>query len=708
MADWVGRYRLLKKLAVGGMAEVYIAKQKGVEGFEKLVVIKMLLPKFTSDRQFVTMFLDEARLAARLSHPNVVHIYDLGLADGKYYIAMEYIHGENLSSIRKTCRKNKETAPLEITLKIFSQACEGLHHAHTKTDIQGNPLNIVHCDISPQNILVSYEGVAKVVDFGVAKAANLVTGGEEGQIRGKLAYLSPEQCKAQALDGRSDIFSMGIVLWELITGRQLFGRLTPRETLKRIAVSEIPSPRKLNPQLPVEVEAITLKALAKDPNQRFQTAYEMHTALDECMKNHEMNADTLQVGSFLRVMFSHKMEGLQRIMEAEKTGVGLEAILFDDILTGPSGASMPGGVAVTPSDGISFPRSGEVSPVPTRPKRGKLIAVLVALVVALGALAYVLLAPKIDELTRGHTPVEPPVTPPTAKGAKGIAKVTSEPAGATVSIDGKERCKTPCEVPELELGIEHDIEISTSGYYSWNSQFSLESSRRPRELHAVLEKFSASGKRYGKIHIVTDPPGATVELDGKRVRGKTPLTIPRVTASRRHKLRAQLAGRKNWVTTFVLQPNQSITLEGKLDPKRAAPGKMALLTIRSTPKADVFVDHVKLGTTPLVDRKISPGSHLVQVFSQDIQKTKSMKITARPGESINKSFVFEGTLVARGDQWTDVYLGGKKLGTVPVKRNLKPGTYNLTFKNSTLGVSETRKVVIKAGKTSTVTVKFVE
>jgi serine/threonine-protein kinase len=241
----LGRYQLLKRIAVGGMAEIYVAKQTGVEGFEKLVVIKKILPQFARDPYFIKMFLNEARLAARLTHPNIAHIYDLGYAAGVYFIAMEYIHGENLSGITFACRKQKHTIPLEHALKMVSQICEGLQYAHAKTNVQGKPLGIVHRDISPQNILISYEGMVKLVDFGVAKATTLYDEDTHaGQIKGKLAYMSPEQVRGEKMDSRADLFSLGIVLWELATGKRLFGRFEPAVILQKIDEGEIPPPTK--------------------------------------------------------------------------------------------------------------------------------------------------------------------------------------------------------------------------------------------------------------------------------------------------------------------------------------------------------------------------------------------------------------------------------------------------------------------------------
>ena len=331
MTQQFGRFQLLKKIATGGMAEIHIVKQRGMGGFEKLVVIKKLLEKLTANRQFVQMFLNEAKIAARLSHPNVVQIYDLGFADGNFFIAMEYIQGENLRAMFKVCRREKTAVPLEHILKIASQICEGLHHAHTKTDVFGNPLNIVHCDVSPQNIIVSYEGVVKIVDFGIAKAATLYEDTMPGHVKGKLAYMSPEQCKGEPVDARSDIFSLGIVLWELVTGRRLYSLATPAEIVGAITTRASPPPRQLNPGLPGDIDAIINRCLQKNPEDRFSSALEINRRLEDFIQSQGITSSAFDIGSFMQQLFQDKLGVLRRIEEAQVLGESMESILFDDI-----------------------------------------------------------------------------------------------------------------------------------------------------------------------------------------------------------------------------------------------------------------------------------------------------------------------------------------------------------------------------------------
>src|SRR5688572_5783532 len=205
-----GKYTLLERIAVGGMAEIFLARQAGLEGFEKTIVIKRIRPHLSNQTSFVKMFLNEAKLAAQLSHPNIVQIYDLGKIGESYFIAMEYIFGRDMRRIIPKADGMGIPFPMVYALKIASSACEGLYHAHQKHDLYGNPLNIVHRDVTPENIMVSFDGTVKVLDFGIAKAANSVESGP-GEIKGKLSYMSPEQCQGLVLDQRSDLFSLGTV-----------------------------------------------------------------------------------------------------------------------------------------------------------------------------------------------------------------------------------------------------------------------------------------------------------------------------------------------------------------------------------------------------------------------------------------------------------------------------------------------------------------
>ena len=304
--ETVGQYLLQRKLAVGGMAEIWLATTQGPAGFRKDVVIKRILPEHASDETFVEMFLDEARLAASLNHPNIVTIFNLGRDRDSYFIAMEYIEGYDLSRVIARAKTRGIAIPAPIAARMVADACGGLDYAHNFADSEGNRVGLVHRDISPHNLLISRSGVVKLVDFGVAKAASSVHKTQTGLVKGKLAYLSPEQIHAKPLDGRSDLFAMGIVLYELLTGERPFGGES-----ELLAVSAI-----LNePHAPVAsrraglqegLEQIVTRALAKRPQDRYQSAAEMERDLEQWMRQHQATVSQRDLSDFLASLFSER------------------------------------------------------------------------------------------------------------------------------------------------------------------------------------------------------------------------------------------------------------------------------------------------------------------------------------------------------------------------------------------------------------------
>lgn len=274
-----GKYELVSRLAMGGMAELFLAREKGMAGLERLVVIKRILPHLSHQKSFVEMFLREARIAARLNHPNIVNIFELNTLDGSYYIAMEYIHGTTVREIQVLAGEAGLRFPLDVMVSIVDQAARGLHAAHELRDLDGTMLGVVHRDVSPHNLMCTPQGNVKLLDFGVAKATAGVEMTYSGNLKGKFAYMSPEQCHRSQLDRRSDIFSLGIIAWELSTGHRLFKRHTELEMLKAITNGEIPRPSELCPEMPLELEDVIMRALSLDRDRRYSTAEAMREDL---------------------------------------------------------------------------------------------------------------------------------------------------------------------------------------------------------------------------------------------------------------------------------------------------------------------------------------------------------------------------------------------------------------------------------------------
>ena len=303
-----GKYYLLERINVGGMAEVYKAKAFGVEGFERLLAVKKILSSIAEDESFINMFIDEAKIAGQLNHPNIAQIFDLGNFEGSYFIALEYIGGKDLKTIFERGRRLGEKVSIPRICYIIMKVCEGLAHAHHKKDAQGRDLSIVHRDVSPQNVLLSYEGEVKIIDFGIAKAQGKTSQTQVGILKGKFSYMSPEQVRGLHVDNRSDIFSLGIVLYELLTLERLFLGESDFDTLEKIRKVEMSPPSLYNPHIPKELEDIVLKALAKSPEERFQTASEFAEALEQFMRNQGHYFTNKDLAGYMKESFSADIE----------------------------------------------------------------------------------------------------------------------------------------------------------------------------------------------------------------------------------------------------------------------------------------------------------------------------------------------------------------------------------------------------------------
>jgi TonB family protein len=298
--DRFGQYEILERIAAGGMAELYKAKRTGVEGFQKIVAIKKILPHMADDEAFVTMFADEAKLAAQLNHPNIIHIYDLGkIQAGGYFIAMEYVDGRDLRAIETSAREIGAPFPVPLAVYVASKVASALDYAHRRRDAEGNDLNIVHRDVSPQNILISYEGDIKLCDFGIAKAASKASRTQSGALKGKIQYMSPEQAWGKPIDRRSDLFSLGVVLHELLTGQRLFRGDTDINVLEKVRSAEVAPPSKSNPEVPQNLDAVVMKALARDPDERYANASDMLRDLDSVLYSYTPAPGSADVAIYL-------------------------------------------------------------------------------------------------------------------------------------------------------------------------------------------------------------------------------------------------------------------------------------------------------------------------------------------------------------------------------------------------------------------------
>lgn len=325
MADEIeklGQYFLMEKLAQGGMAQVFKARTVDTNGFQRLTVIKRILPHISADPEYVDMLVEEAKIAVHFTHGNIAQVYDLGRVNNDYFIVMEYVDGKTFSQINKKIIARREKIPLDIYLYCFIEVCHGLSYVHNKKGPDDVPLGVVHRDISPQNIMLSYAGNIKIIDFGVAKAEYREGKTESGVLKGKFAYMSPEQARGSKIDSRSDIFSIGVLLWEMATGERLFKRKTHQETIQAIQKTKFESASELRPDLPRELDKIIRKALQKNPRSRYQDAADMAHDLERLLFKVNPDFKSIQAAEFIYKLFGPEEDEKDlpdQVFEKEKT-----------------------------------------------------------------------------------------------------------------------------------------------------------------------------------------------------------------------------------------------------------------------------------------------------------------------------------------------------------------------------------------------------
>jgi serine/threonine-protein kinase len=352
----IGRYQLCFELASGGMASVYLARAEGAPGFQKLVALKRIHPHLADEKDYVEMFLDEARIASRITHANVCSVFDFGEADGEYFIAMEYLVGEPLSRVHRRVVANADQRASTLLparmARVIAQACEGLHSAHELQDADGESLHVVHRDVSAENLFVTYDGATQVVDFGIAHARQRVHHTEAGQVKGTFPYMAPEQMTAAVVDRRVDVWALGAVLWELLTLRRLFLRDTDVNTMYAVLSGEIRPPSDYRSDVPPELDEIVLKALQRNPDERWQTAREMGKALRRCLAKQDDLIGPAEIADWMEELFPGGESRKRQLMEIARTS---DAPIDSDPPHRPGDKSGRRGTQIPPTVGRRLP-----------------------------------------------------------------------------------------------------------------------------------------------------------------------------------------------------------------------------------------------------------------------------------------------------------------------------------------------------------------
>ena len=447
----IGRYEILRPLATGGMAEIFLGRIRGIEGFQKGVVLKRLKPELAANPAFVEMFLDEARLMATLQHSNIVQVFDVGSAGGAYFFSMELLRGEDLRGVVKQGRASGGL-PLDHALFIVASALSGLHHAHERKGPDGRPLDIVHRDVSPSNIFVTYDGGVKVLDFGIAKTTVQTTQTRAGTLKGKIRYMSPEQCLGRPVDRRSDVFSAAIVLWELTVGRKLFSGPSDFELMGRIVDADAPPPTNLVPDYPPELERIVLRGLRRDPGERYPTAEEMQADIEHFAREGRLVMSSRALGRWMSERFADKVavwaaaeekgeafaEHILEVFDARQLTdpASMDSSSRPRALGGPPASSRGTGLAESvpaiTGPGVSHTATAEAQVAPARAAwaRQMLAAGVVTLALAGGLAGWALSGGS------GAAGSTPPPASPTPQGSTGTTSplVTAVPPLAPTTL----------------------------------------------------------------------------------------------------------------------------------------------------------------------------------------------------------------------------------------------------------------------------------
>jgi serine/threonine protein kinase len=578
-----GDYYLFERIAVGGMAEVFKAASYGVEGFERVVALKRVLPQISEDQAFIDMFIDEAKIAVQLDHPNISRIYDLGNAESSYFIAMEYVPGHDARALFDRARSTGRHLDIALCCHIVKEVCEALEYAHTKANTLGEPLSLIHRDVSPQNILLSYDGQVKLIDFGIAKAAGKATKTQSGILKGKFGYMSPEHVRGRPIDHRSDIFALAVVLYELLTSERCFRGKDDFSTLEKVRRIDYRSVRELNRSVPPELERIVVKGLAKSPKARFQSAAEFQDALQTFL---------YQTGSFVS---RKNLSGLMsQVFEAEikKERASINAF-----------------------------RQYARKHIPAARRASSLDDLIAG--------SAIKMAPTQKLIPKSEQRAERPQSP-----------------NALLDYEGKptDSMSGPKETPQRRAEPSDRATLRTPGATNHSRSVSRNyypNAHRQRWITWLLGLLLLIGLGVlfartrvlepGQINITSDPADVVIYVDSEKVfEGKTPVTLNNIAANERYFISLTAPGFDPQERRVMLQAGESRQLRIAMMPS-AGQTNLTLSTIPSG--AEVFLDDKSLGKTPLNLKGLPSGKRQFQYrLDGIIVKTEELKLSL--GEAV--------------------------------------------------------------------------
>jgi serine/threonine protein kinase len=719
-----GRYQLLQKLATGGMAEIYLARQQGPEGFAKLLVIKRILPHLAGNDEFVKMFLDEARIAARLNHANVVQIFDLGAIDEHFFIAMEYLHGEDARRVWKQADKQHQPLPVPLACRIVMDACAGLDYAHKKLSDTGTPLNIVHRDVSPQNIIVTFEGGVKVVDFGIAKAADQSSVTRSGVVKGKYSYMSPEQAAGKRVDARTDQFALGIVLYELVSGERLFKRNTDIETLKAVERCQVPPPSQVSRAVPESLDPIIMRALERDLDQRYPDCRAFQLALESWLLENRLPSSSSQLAGFLGGIYAERLDQEKRLghpLWDDDSGSGGKPHEHPGVPTPPRTRTPSHQTAVAKK--VSSPAMKSLPRIPSS-----------------GAAALALSGPRPT--------VEGPPPPPPVRTSFNLARASSQggsrarPLSGPVSIGEDDLIDSGSTLAEMSqtlsttngsvpsavarrqsrrslvvgLGAGAVVVFFGVGLFAFMSQAQV--APPVQTVPANLDPVGAhpDAATTPELTITTEPPGAEVAIDGAGV-GRSPVAVHSFPVGAQLAITARLDGYGEAKLTHAVARDAALTL--KLT-RLAGPTAQAehVPVVRS--EGTLALDST-LPLTGTLDGKpvaipgrvhVAAGAHTLVVRSASLDYARSFDLRLRAGETVTPQITpatGKVMVVIANGGGGELTINGISRGAIPAPPlSLAEGTHTLEIGNEELGKHLKRQVLITPNNLTKVPVNLEE
>lgn len=532
---WVGKYRILSELGRGGMANVYLAVARGPGGVAKLVVLKALLPELASEPGALAMFLDEARLAAQLNHANVVQTYEVGTEGERQVIVMEYLEGQSLAQIIKRAELSNRPLPPGMLIRIVMSTLEGLHYAHELSSYDGAPLSLVHRDVSPQNIFVTYDGQIKVLDFGIAKAASSSTHTATGIVKGKIAYMAPEQMVGDNVDRRADVFSVGCMLWAIATGKKLWKDTPDVHIMRRVINAEIPNPQSVNAACDDELDRIVMKALAGERGERYQTALELQEDLEHYLDRRSLTVKQKEIGNFVSTLFADTRAELKALIERQITLAASDEFLGtadfsrSEVRTSTSGSGVSAsGERVThgSQNDISVLSASQATPVGNPRARW---VVGVGLIMLGAVIVYALGRPRHEPAPIGVAPVQAPVAAPVAPAQPTLAtlQLRANPPEAQLFLNDESLPSNPTSKVLPVNGTVYKLRAEAPGYATGVEEFSP---TRDADIEITLQKVPGSADKHAPratargARVVAPPPAA-------KPSAAAPVATPKVNCS---------------------------------------------------------------------------------------------------------------------------------------------------------------------------------